>query len=81
MNIDSLVDLTQETLANYDVDFGLLSISEDDTIKLIANGVLDLYNEIQVQDPLEREAVLLSAIVALIVESFVLNTQKLKGTE
>lgn len=73
MNIDieELIKLSQEVESTDPIDWDYLSIDEYSSYHMIASSVLELYNE-QKQSS-TKDIVLLSTIVKLIVENFVLQ--------
>ena len=73
ITIEDLVELAKEVEVTDPIDWGMLSIDEDNAYRLIATSVLEQFPE-----PLERTTVL-ATITKLIVENFVLNL-KLTGS-
>jgi hypothetical protein len=71
MNLtDQLIALAEEIESVDPIDWGMLEISEHDSYKLIAAGVLDSY---LATDADSRDMMLLATVVKLTVENFVLN--------
>ena len=77
MNINELIDLAQSVETEDPIDWGLLSISEQDTYKMIATSVLEQYQ--MWKEMGDSEKIMLSVILKLIVENFVLNYRLLNG--
>jgi hypothetical protein len=77
MNINELIDLAQSVETEDPIDWGLLSISEHDTYMMIATSVLEQYQTWKEMG--DSEKIMLSVILKLIVENFVLNYRLLNG--
>ena len=82
IDVSSLVDLVKEIESEDPIDWGLLNIDEDDTVKLIALNILDQY-ESNWQHLSEKDFILamLSIISKLVVENFTLNLKLLQYNE
>lgn len=76
ITVEQLVELTKEIETEDPIDWGMLNISEEDAIKLIAIDVLDMFQKIK-PGP-EKEIILISTVTKLVLENFVLNL-KLQG--
>jgi hypothetical protein len=61
-----LVDLAKEVEAEDPIDWGLLSVSEDDAYRLMALHVLELFEQ-------HDHVTAMATIVKLLVENFALN--------
>ena len=71
MNLtEQLIYLAKEVESTDPIDWGMLNISEDDTYKLLAGSVLEQY---LLTDKDDRDIVMLSVVLKLTVENFVLN--------
>jgi len=69
-----VIDLVKEILKEDEIDWGYTSVSEEDTINLIANNTLDNYIRVQQNlTQVDLEVLLLASITKLLVENFVLN--------
>ena len=77
MNINELIDLARSVETEDPIDWGLLSISECDTYMMIATSVLEQYQTWKEMG--DSEKIMLSVILKLIVENFVLNYRLLNG--
>lgn len=71
ITLDELISLTKEVESEDPIDWGMLNISEEDAIKLIALGVLEMFENIE-SGP-EKEVVMISTITKLVLENFVLH--------
>jgi len=71
-----IAELAEEVSKEYQIDFGVLSISESDAFKLMASEIFERFNETKGMD--NERLILLSTITALTVENFVLNLQLMK---
>jgi hypothetical protein len=72
---EQLATLAQEIEMSDPIDWGMLSINEEDAYKLIAASVLDNY---LLTDKENRDILMLATVVKLVVENFVLNLKILK---
>ena len=71
MNLtEQLIYLAKEVESTDPSDWGMLNISEDDTYQLLAGSVLEQY---LLTDSDSRDIVMLSVVLKLTVENFVLN--------
>ena len=68
--VEQLVELAQEIESEDPIDWGMLSVSEHDAYGMIATSVLENYLN---TDADSRDIMMLSTIVKLTVENFVLN--------
>lgn len=72
MTLEQLIELAKEVENEDVIDWGMLNIDEDEAYKLIALSVLDMFKN---TDEDAKEAIMLTTIVKLVVENFVLNLQ------
>jgi len=71
MNLtEQLIYLAKEVESTDPIDWGMLNISEDETYNLLAGSVLEQY---LLTDNDDRDIVMLSVVLKLTVENFVLN--------
>lgn len=77
LTLEQLVDIAQSLETEDPIDWGMLNINEHDAYKLIASGVLELYHKLENDD--QRLELLLSSMVKLTVENFVLNLKLLNN--
>jgi hypothetical protein len=68
--VEQLVLLAEEIETADPIDWGMLEIDEHDAYTLMATGVLDNYLSMA---PDDRDMAMLSIVVKLTVENFVLN--------
>lgn len=68
--VDMLVDLAKEVESTDPVDWGMLSVDEDEVYRLVALSVVELEDNI---------LVLKASLTKLLVENFVLNLKLLGG--
>jgi hypothetical protein len=74
--VDHIVELAKTCVTEYPINWGDLSVSEDEAYKLVALGVLELLdNKFNTE---EGKDIMLSTIVSLMVENFSLNLQLLQ---
>jgi len=78
ISLIELVEIAKEIEHTDPIDWGYLSINEDDAYKLIASGILEFYQSLST-DVNIRDTMLLASIVKLSVENFVLNYKLLKN--
>jgi hypothetical protein len=76
--VEQIVELAKEIEAEDPIDFGMLNVSEDVAYSIMASGVLDSY---LMNDPEDRDLILMATVTKLIVENFVLNLEKAKRNE
>ena len=67
---EQLIYLAKEVESTDPIDWGMLNISEDETYNLLAGSVLEQYLLTEKDD---RDIVMLSVVLKLTVENFVLN--------
>lgn len=75
-DINLIVELAMEVSKENPIDFGMLSINEEDSYKLIALNILendDLFNE------KTGHTTMLAIVTKLLVENFVLNLKILNN--
>lgn len=65
-----LIDLAKEVDKEYQIDWGSLSIDEDQVYDLIASQVMEIYNGTQDES---KEKVLMASLIQVLVENFKLN--------
>lgn len=70
-------ELAQEINKEDSIDFADLAISEKEAFDLISNQVVEMFKETEGAD--NERITMLSTIVKLTVENFVLNLRLLKG--
>lgn len=73
--VDQLVDLAEHIEIGDPIDWGMLTISEHDAYRLMANSVLENYLE---TDSESRDMIMLATVIKLTVENFVLNLKLLQ---
>ena len=74
MDLKAVEELIREIELADPIDWGMLSIDEEDATRLIALSVVQHYEEhIKPMSESEREYVFVSAIAKLTLENFVLN--------
>jgi len=76
VSVSQLVELAREVEVGDPIDWGMLSMREEDAYWLMANQVLEMFANIE--DPDERYLSALAVSTKLIVENFVLNTRMLE---
>jgi hypothetical protein len=74
--IEQLIELAKEIEHEDPIDWGTLNIDEDQAFKLLAPSVLENYMSI---DEDNRDVMMLSTILKLTVENFVLNVKLLRS--
>jgi hypothetical protein len=74
--VQQLVELAQEIESEDPIDWGMLSVNENDAYAMIATSVLENYLN---TDADSRDIMMLATVVKLTVENFVLNLKLLKG--
>ena len=67
--VKQIANLAKQVESEDLIDWGLLSIDEDETYEFIANSIIEQFNK---YNKLERE-VMIATITKLVVENFVLN--------
>ena len=77
LTLIELVELAKEVEITDPIDWGMLNVTEDDAYTLIASGILDLYQSLETDE--HRDQMLLSSLVKLTVENFVLNLKLLQS--
>jgi hypothetical protein len=68
--VGRLVELAREVEIKDPIDWGMLSIREEDAYELMANSVLDQFYTLPDD---HKETVMLATLTKLLVENFVLN--------
>lgn len=71
MLIEDLIELVKEIESEDPIDFGMLNISEDDALRLIALDVLGMFGNPQTST--DKEMIMLATVTKLVLENFVLN--------
>ena len=77
LTLIELVELAKEVEITDPIDWGMLNVNEDGAYTLIASGILDLYQSLETDA--HRDQMLLSSLVKLTVENFVLNLKLLQS--
>jgi hypothetical protein len=75
MTVDQLAELAREVELKDPIDWGMLSITEEDAYKLMASNVVEQFASLNDED---RLVIAMSTITKLLVENFVLNL-KIEG--
>jgi len=74
INLKAVEQLIKEIELADPIDWGMLSMDEDDATRLIASSVVEHYEEnIKPMTESDREYVVVSSIAKLTLENFVLN--------
>lgn len=71
MNVDEIIEIALEIDSEDPIDWGLLNIDEQNSYRLIALSVLEMFSEWNKID--NKDLIAASTITKLIVENFVLN--------
>lgn len=71
MKVEDLIELVKEIESEDPIDFGMLNISEDDALRLIALDVLGMFGNPQTST--DKEMIMLATVTKLVLENFVLN--------
>lgn len=74
VTVDQLIEIAREVETEDPIDWGMLSIDEEQAYRLIALNLVEMFENIGMQD---RDITLMSMIVKLTVENFVLNLKLL----
>jgi len=74
VSVDQLIEISREVETEDPIDWGMLAVDEDEAYRLIALNLVEMFENINYQD---RDTVLMSMIVKLTVENFVLNLKLL----
>jgi hypothetical protein len=74
ISVDRIVDLAREVEITDPIDWGMLNVSEDHAYMMIGCSVAEMFENIDEQD---KDEILLSIIIKLTVENFVLNLKLL----
>ena len=74
VTVDQLIEIAREVETEDPIDWGMLAIDEDQAYRLIALSLVEMFENIGHQD---RDITLMSMIVKLTVENFVLNLKLL----
>jgi len=74
VSVDQLIEIAREVETEDPIDWGMLAVDEDEAYRLIALNLVEMFENINYQD---RDTVLMSMIVKLTVENFVLNLKLL----
>lgn len=69
--LDQLVELAMETEITDPIDWGMLSISEENAYKMMALHVLEMFDN--KKDDKYFDIIVMSTMTKLLVENFVLN--------
>ena len=73
--LEAIVELAMEIGTNDPIDWGMLSINEEDSYKLIALSILE---NTEFNDPEVGHIMLKASLVKVIVENFVLNLKMME---
>ena len=71
MNLQDVIEIAREIESEDPIDWGYLNISEEDAYKLIGMSVLEMYYDWKKSE--HPDLIMISTLVKLIVENFVLN--------
>lgn len=74
VSVDQLIEIAREVETEDPIDWGMLAINEDEAYRLIALNLVEIFENDNDQD---QDTVLMSMIVKLTVENFVLNLKLL----
>ena len=74
MSVDQLIEIAREVETQDPIDWGMLAIDEQQAYRLIALNLVEFFENTNDQD---RDTILMSTIVKLTVENFVLNLKLL----
>jgi hypothetical protein len=74
ITVDQLIEIAREIETEDPIDWGMLAIDEEQAYRLIALNLMEMFENIGQQD---RDITLMSMIVKLTVENFVLNLKLL----
>ncbi len=78
LDLGTVIEMVNEIAAEDSIDWGMLSIDENQATKLIALNVLGMYEqEWNTLDAEQREYMIVSTITKLVLENFVLNLKLL----
>jgi hypothetical protein len=75
---DTLVTLAKQVESEDPIDWGMLSINEDDAYRLIATSVLEQFSE---PWNIDQQTGMLATITKLIVENMTLNLKLMQRNE
>lgn len=81
MDLNTVQELIREIELTDPIDWGMLSINEDDATRLIASSVVEHYEAYirPIMDS-ERDYIIVSSIAKLTLENFVLNIKLARAT-
>jgi hypothetical protein len=74
VSVDQLIEIAREVETQDPIDWGMLAIDEQQAYRLIALNLVEFFENTNDQD---RDTILMSTIVKLTVENFVLNLKLL----
>jgi hypothetical protein len=74
VSVDHLIEIAREVETQDPIDWGMLAIDEQQAYRLIALNLVEFFENTNDQD---RDTILMSTIVKLTVENFVLNLKLL----
>lgn len=81
LDLDSVVTLIQEIEQQDAIDWGMLSIGEDEATRLLAASVIEHYEQhILPMTGSERDYIIVAALAKLTLENFVLNLKLARAT-
>lgn len=74
VTVEELVELAREVEIEDPIDWAQLSIDEEQAYRLMALNLIEIFENVDDQD---RDNILMSMIIKLVVENFVLNLKLL----
>ena len=77
-DLDLVVEMAQQIESTDPIDWGMLSIDEKTAYKLIAANLIEHFSTLNAS---ERDLAMLSTVVKLTVENFVLNLKLLQSNQ
>lgn len=81
IDLKAVEELIKEIELADPIDWGMLSINEEDATRLIASSVVEHYEKnIRPMNETDREYVFVSSIAKLTLENFVLNIKLAQAT-
>lgn len=70
ISVEQLIEIAKE-IETSDIDWGMLSVSEDEAYRLMALNIYEMYHDCS-------KEVMMATILTLVVENFVLNLKLLQ---
>lgn len=74
VTVDQLIEIAREVETQDPIDWGMLAIDEEQAYRLIALNLVEIFKTVSEHD---HDMILMSMIVKLTVENFVLNLKLL----